>query len=250
MTCPSCGYKNEEGAKTCNLCGKLLVTKVSPPALAPAAAPRIDDAPERVPSWPNRAILCLCFTPALTLLLLPLLLHKGENEPSDADQDRILKFLWMSISGAGYLVATVPLAARMAVGPLFATLLSGLLLILGMVFNPRFGVGLSWVTLAGLGMAWYARSEFTRPWNPAKIFGWTRHGYQRLLAPDRWAWLRLIDGIALFLGGIAFMLLLGTAILDSLGLPRSVAKIMALPAFIGAFLAASGLSLSESPESK
>jgi hypothetical protein len=59
MTCPSCGHANEEAAKACNLCGKLLITKAAPPAApvpatavaAPAPTAALDAAAERIPSW-------------------------------------------------------------------------------------------------------------------------------------------------------------------------------------------------------
>jgi len=94
-------------------------------------------------------------------------------------------------------------------------------------------------------MAWVGRSAFTRPWDPGNLLGWALGGYQRLLAPDRWAALRLIAGIVLFLGGIAFMVAAGTPLSSTVPISKPVAKVLAIPAFFGGFLAASGLSWSE-----
>jgi len=243
MDCPACGFKNEDAAGACNLCGKLLAGKPAPPGPVAVAVPLAPG--NRVPSWPNRAILCLLFTPALTLLLVPLLLLwdevHGEEDPSGRGSDH----LWKVILSGGYLIATVPLAARLALAPLLATALSGVVLILGTPFHSGIGSPGSWLVFGGLGMAWYARSAFTRPWDPGQFLGSTLQGYRRLLAPDRWAGMRLIGGILLFLGGIGFMVATGTFLNRWIPLSRPVAKFLAIPAFIGGFLAASGLSLSE-----
>ncbi len=199
----------------------------------------------RVPSWPNRAILCLLFSPALTLLLIPFLLSREQNPDEEPAHDHLLRLVCIAILSGGYLVATAPLAARMAVGPHIATGLSGLVLILGMPFHSGLGSPGSWIVLGGLGMAWYGRSAFTRPWDPGNLLGWTLSGYKRLLAPDHWAALRLIAGIVLFLGGIAFMVAAGTALSSTIPISKPVAKFLAIPALLGGFLAASGLSLSE-----
>ena len=254
MNCPGCGYKNEEGAKACNLCGKLLITKAPPPpvpvpavaALAQMIVPGLSD--DRVPSWPNRAILCLLFTPALTLIISPLLLSPGEYEDDFAAQRRMLQFLGMVAVASGCLVGTIPMAARMAFAPLGASILSVIGYLIATLLNDRMGTVMIWPIVGGLGMAWYARSSFTRPWDPAKLFSWTLGGYKRLLRPDRWAGLRLAGGVLLFLGGIAFMLAIGTEIGKHIGLSRPLAKILAIPAFIGGFVAANSLSLSESKE--
>jgi len=192
------------------------------------------------------AILCLLFSPALTLLLIPFLLSREQNPDEEAGHDHLLRLVFMAILSGGYLVATVPLAARMAVAPLLASVLSGLVLILGMPYHSGLGSPGSWIVLGGLGMAWYGRSAFTRPWDPGNFLGWTLGGYKRLLAPDRWAALRLIAGVVLFLGGIAFMVVAGTALSGTIPISKPVAKFLAIPAFLGGFLAASGLSWSES----
>src|SRR5207248_1625613 len=83
--------------------------------------------------------------------------------------------------------------------PLFATVTSILLMLIGSAINPGRGSPIFWITLGGIGLAWYGRRSFTRPWDPAKLPGWALRGYQRLLAPDRWAPLRLIGGTALLL---------------------------------------------------
>ena len=262
MTCPSCGFANEAATQSCNLCGKLLITK--PPPVPPAApAPSkvvaaiadvatlgINSAPGRVPSWPNQAILCFLFTPAISLIVLPFLLHRGENENDGPEDLQMEKIRWAMISGIGCLAATVPLAARMAFAPLIATVLSGLLLFWAMAFNSGPGTPMSWITLGGIGLAWYGRSAFTRPWDPAQVLSWTLQGYRRLLAPDRWAALRLIGGIVLFLGGIGLMIAAGTKLREYIPISRPVAKFLAIPAFIGGFAAASALSLTEPRESK
>jgi len=208
--------------------------------------PTTPEPPEtRLPSWPNRAILCLLFSPAVTLIVISFLLLREEIPDEEASHDRTLRFLFMAILSGGYLAATVPLAARMALAPLIASVISGLVLILGMPFHSGLGSPGSWVVFGGLGMAWYGRSAFTRPWDPGNLLGWTLGGYKRLLAPDRWAALRLIAGIVLFLGGIAFMVVAGTALSSTIPISKPVAKFLAIPAFVGGFLAASGLSLSE-----
>src|ERR1041384_2346486 len=98
MKCPSCGYEDEASALAFNLCTKLLapasmsappvpvpVAVASPPpttsASAPAATPATP-ASSKVPSWPNCAVLCFLFIPALTIVLSPVFLH-----PSDPEQD-------------------------------------------------------------------------------------------------------------------------------------------------------------------
>ena len=216
------------------------------PSQPPGTKPQLAGSSEvRVPSWPNRAILCLLFSPALTLLLLPFLLSRKQDPDEGAGHDHLMRLVCMAILSSGHLVATVPLAARMALAPLLATVLSGLVLILGMPFHSGWGSPGSWVVLGGLGMAWYGRSAFTRPWDPGNFVGWSLLGYKRLLAPDRWAALRLIGGIVLFLGGIAFMVAAGTALSSTIPISKPVAKFLAIPAFLGGFLAASGLSLSE-----
>ena len=260
MNCPSCGFANEAAAQACNLCGKLLIAKPAPPAPPAAPVPSravaaiaevatlgINSAPGRVPSWPNQAILCFLSMPALTLIATPFLLHKGENEGPDGL--RLMQFLWMWISGAVCLVATVPLAARMAFAPLFATVIGGLLFLCSWAFNPGLAT-LSWIILGGIGLAWVGRSGFTRPWDPGKFLGWTRAGYKRLLAPDRWAVLRLTGGIVLFLGGVGFMIAAGTVVGEYIPISKPVAKFLAIPAFIGGFVAASALSFTEPRESE
>src|SRR6185436_15207169 len=99
MTGAACGFKNEEGAKACNLCGKLLIAKAPAPAAAPPPPPKVEAAPpapvdDRVPSWPNCAILCFLFTPTLTLLISPLLFQKEEYETS-MSSDQIWKLVSM-----------------------------------------------------------------------------------------------------------------------------------------------------------
>jgi hypothetical protein len=216
--------------------------------VASIAAPAPALAPARIPSWPNQAVLCFLFTPAVSLIAAPFLLHQGEFDSSESDEIRMQQIRWMTISVIGCLVTTVPLAARMAFAPLFATVLTGLVLFLNMAFNSAPGNPLSWITLGGIGLAWVGRSAFFRPWDPAKFLGWTRDGYRRLLAPDRWAVLRLIGGIVLFLGGIAFLLSTGTALRRYIPVSRPVAQFLAIPSFVGAFLAGSGLSWTERPE--
>jgi len=222
MNGPASGKKNEESAR---------------------AAP-LD---VRIPSWPNRAILCLLFTPAMTVLIAPLMLHQGDSPDGMTTSDRVLRFVGVAITAAITLVATAPLAARLSFAPLVATVLCALGILFDRVFNDR-SIPLFYVTLAGLGMAWYSRSAFTRPWDPRKLSGAILRGYARLLAPDRWAGLRLVGGIVLFLGGIAFLLAVGTVLRHHIAVSKPVAQVLAIPAFLGAFLAASGLSLSERPD--
>ena len=254
MRCLHCAYENAEPTGACNLCGKLLQAKRAPAATAPVAAPasapataaREDPAPAaRAPSWPNRAILCFLFTPVVTLILVPFMLHREAYQDDLAAQDQSTRLLCMTLLSAGYLAATVPLAARLAVAPLFATVLSAVALLLGMPLHFGLGSPLSWVILAGLGMAWSGRDAFTRPFVPARLPGWALDGYKRLLAPDRWAALRVIGGGLLFLGGVAFILIAGTALRSYIPISKPVAKFLAIPAFLGGFLAASGLSWSE-----
>ena len=149
------------------------------------------------------------------------------------------KFLALVIFSIGSVAATAPIAA---------SVISGLLLILGGVLHAGMSAGYFWVLAGGTGLAWFGRSAFRNAWTPARLAGWTLEGYRRLLAPDRRARLRLIAGIVLFLGGIAGMLALGMLLARTVGLPRALAKMLAIPAFLGGCLAASGLSFSEERE--
>lgn len=173
--------------------------------------------------------------------------HQGESPDGMSPSDRFLRFIEIASLGAIQFIATAPLAARMAHAPLVATALCAFVLTLEQIFELRM-MPLFYVTLAGVGMAWYSRSAFSHPWDPPKLFGRMLDGYKRLLAPDRWAGLRLVGGSLLFLGGIAFMLAIGTVLRHHIPISRPVAQFLAIPAFIGGFLAASGLSLSEKPE--
>ncbi len=182
MNCPGCKHPNDESATACTRCGALLHATAPAPSGALRHEPTSPD--PRVPSWPNRAILCLLFTPSLTLLIAPLAFHQGDSPDGMSSSDRFLRFLEIAILGLIQLLATVPLAARMAYAPLAATVFCAFALILEQVLDLRM-LPLFYVTLGGLGMAWYARSAFTRPWDSVKLFGWVLHGYKRLLAPDR-----------------------------------------------------------------
>jgi len=229
MNCPACGCANEEAAKACARCRKPLIPKADP-----------------VPSWPNRAILCLLFTPAALLLVAGLLLHREDDGMGPPGGPPSTTWLWLS--GLGCVAATLPLAARLAYAPHLATATLVIVRVVDAIGNPGPTSRVSWITFGGIVLAWIGRSAFTREWDAAKVPGWTLQGYRRLLRDDRWAALRVIAGIVLFLGGIAFMMASGTAVSHVIPISRPVAKVLAIPAFIGAFLAGSGLSLSEAPE--
>src|SRR3954470_3288031 len=148
MNCPGCGYANEDDAKACNLCGKLMIANV-----APAPAPEVED---RVPSWPNRAVLCLLSAPALKLIVLPFLLSRdddGMGPPEGPGPG----YLGMALTGGGWLLATLPLAARLRVGPLAASVIGGLVLLGGIAFQSGPGSPMSWIPLGGLALAWVGR---------------------------------------------------------------------------------------------
>lgn len=258
MTCPSCGFQNETAAQACNLCGKLLIVKPAPPApaapgpskvlaaVAYVAEGGINAAPGRVPSWANQAIFCFLVLPSIQLLALPFLLQPRENEGPGYLKG--IQIAWTCIASAICLAATVPLAARLSFAPLVASAFTGLLLLLTLAFNPMMLV-MCWIALGGPGLAWVGRSTFTRDWDLAKVPGWALQGYRRLLAPDRWAALRLIGGIVLFLGGIGFMIASGTKLSEYIPISKPVAKFLAIPAFIGGFVAASALAFTEPRES-
>lgn len=241
MNCPGCGYANEEEAKACNLCGKLLTLKAAPALDAPVPV-----AADRVPSWPNVAILCLLFTPALLLIVGLFMLNREDDGMGPPGGPPSPAWLWISCLGC--LAATLPLAARLAYAPHAVTAIIGLVWVLDKLGNPGPASPLSWLTFGGVALAWVGRSGCTREVDGSKVLGWALQGYRRLLRPDRWAALRLIAGVILFLAGIAFMVASGTALSDTIPVTKPLAKILALPAFFGAFLAASGLSFSEAPE--
>lgn len=260
MKCPSCAFENESGAQACNLCGKLLITKPTPAPAAPPPAPApskvlaavayvaeggINAEPGRVPSWANQAIFCFLLLPSIQLIALPFLLQPRENE--GPEYLKWIQVAWTCVASAICLAATVPLAARLSFAPLVASAFAGLLLFLTLAFNPVMLV-LCWIVLGGPGLAWVGRSTFTRDWDLANLPLWALQGYRRLLAPDRWAALRLIGGIVLFLGGIGFMIATGTALKDSIPITRAWAKVLAIPAFIGGFVAASALAFTEPRE--
>jgi len=241
MNCPGCGYANEESAEACNLCGKLLTAKATP-------APAHSAAAGRVPSWPNAAILCLLFTPAVLLIVGLLMLNREDDGMGPPGGPPSSAWLW--ISSLGCLAATLPLAARLAYAPHAATAIVALVWVLDKLGNPRPGSPLSWLTFGGIALAWVGRSGFTRDLEGSKVLGWAVQGYRRLLRPDRWAALRLIAGVILFLAGILFMVASGTALSRYIPVSKPLAKILAIPSFLGGFLAASGLSFSEAPVSK
>jgi hypothetical protein len=241
MNCPGCGYANEEAAKACNLCGKLLTVKATPAPVQAAAA-------DRVPSWTNGAILCLLFTPAVLLIVGLYMLNREDDGMGPPDGPPSSVWLW--ISSLGCLAATLPLAARLAYAPHGATAIVALVWVLDKLGNPAPASPLSWLTFGGVALAWVGRSGCTRDIDGSKVLGWARQGYRRLLRPDRWAALRLIAGVILFLAGIAFMVAAGTALSRYIPVSRPLARFLAIPAVFGGFLAASGLSLFEAPGSE
>jgi hypothetical protein len=236
MNCPGCGYANEGEAKACNLCGKLLTAKATPaPAQAVAAG--------RVPSWTNGAILCLLLTPAVLLIVSLYMLNREDDGMGPPDGPTSSVWLW--ISSLGCLAATLPLAARLAYAPHAATAIVALVWVLDQLGNSGPRSSLSWLTFGGVALAWVGRSDCRRDIDGSKVLGWALQGYRRLLRRDRWAALRLIAGGILFLAGIAFMVAAGTALSRVIPVSKPLARILALPTFLGGFLAASGLSFSE-----
>jgi hypothetical protein len=204
-------------------------------------------AAERVPSFPNWAVLCLLFTPAVHLLVAGFMMNRTDDgmgpPPGEAPSA-----LWLWLPGLACLAASLPLAARLSFAPHLATAIVVGVWLLDAVGNSRPGAPLNWIAFGGIALAWMGRKACTRDWDASKAPGWALQGYRRLLRGDRWAALRVIVGVALFLGGIFFMIATGNALKEYIPLSRPVAKFLAIPAFLGAFLAGSGMAFSEARE--
>lgn len=220
----------------------------------PAAAASVPSAAEpaasaeglRVASWPNRSVLCFLFVPAVAVLISPLLLHAEPNQDEIVRAAQWDKFMSLAVDAAICIIATLPLAARLAVSPYAATAACVAVLVMSMIFDAAMGSGLFWIPAFGAGMAWYGRRQFDRRWDARQFPRWVLRGYLRLVAPDRFAILRIIGGLVLFLGGIACILVVGFWLVRETGVgPRAWVKLLAIPSFLGATLVASGLSLSE-----
>lgn len=219
----------------------------SAPTAAPVAAtPDVSAQDLRVASWPNRSVLCFLFVPTVALLISPLLLHAEPNQDEMVRENQWDKFLCLAADAAICLTATAPLAARLVVSPYVASGACVAVIVVAALFNPAMGSGLFWIPAFGAAMVWYGRRQFDRRWDARQFARWALRGYARLLAPDRFAILRIVGGLVLFLGGIACILAGGFWLFRETGVrSRAWVKLLAVPSFLGAALVASGLSLSE-----
>lgn len=103
-----------------------------------------------------------------------------------------------------------------------------------------------WIVLFAVGAAWAGRAAFFRPWDAFQFSAWAVDGMRRLIRQDKYAWARILGGLAMMglLG--ALIVVLAAAHFNN----RPIGKLIVGLMVMSGMIVCSGLSFAENEPSQ